>query len=333
MARIFLSHSSKDWETAKKISDGLKSFKHEIVVEPEEIPPGENWREFLFTSLMESDGVVVIYTENTANSQYVMSEIGTSRAFIRASNNKKFLIPVVIGNIGIPDVVSDIFCITTLDEDESDLSKTIEKLNDVISIHEVKVAAQIEKENLEKVEKEEIIDRMRKNPTILETIKRLEKREIESRSLAFTCYFISLIALLSGILFTYSNVLNIQHDKAMYYYITLGAKSLVVIGLITAISRYGFTLGKAFMNEASKHENRLHSINYGLFFIGSFKAQLTYDEMKDIFLHWKNIGSNGDFIINPADQQTVVSETLSQTSQALEQLTKLTDTVKKLVVK
>lgn len=61
LARIFLSYTSKDWEIAKGISQGLRSFKHEIVVEPEGIPPGENWREFLFDSLMESDGLVVIF--------------------------------------------------------------------------------------------------------------------------------------------------------------------------------------------------------------------------------------------------------------------------------
>src|SRR4051794_20109557 len=99
MAKIYLSYQHKDIELVNRIRDELKSVGHQIIMDETIVKGGSDWRRDLLNELKSSDGVLVLITENSLNSKYVISEIGTTRAFIDENENKKFLIPVIYGNI------------------------------------------------------------------------------------------------------------------------------------------------------------------------------------------------------------------------------------------
>ena len=75
---------------------------------------GSDWRNDLLHELKNSDGVLVLITENSLNSKYVISEIGTTRALI--GDNDKFLIPVIKGNFEVPDFIKDLYCLVVKDK-------------------------------------------------------------------------------------------------------------------------------------------------------------------------------------------------------------------------
>ena len=110
MARIYISYNNKDSKIAGLISTGLKDLGHEIAIDVDMLKAGDSMRSKLQSGIRSSDGVVVLITENSLSSQYVLTEIGTART-LSETNPNKFFIPVIIGEIEIPPIVQDIFCL------------------------------------------------------------------------------------------------------------------------------------------------------------------------------------------------------------------------------
>jgi protein involved in polysaccharide export with SLBB domain len=81
MARIYLSYNSRDRELAQEFSNGLKELGHQIAIDVDMLNVGDSWRQKLQNGLKSSDGVIVLLTENSLTSQFVMSEIGKPAAY------------------------------------------------------------------------------------------------------------------------------------------------------------------------------------------------------------------------------------------------------------
>jgi hypothetical protein len=69
--------------------------------------------------------------------------------------------------------------------------------------------------------------------------------------------------------------------------------SLIVIGLLGALARFAFVLGKSFMVESLRNSNRRHAISYGQFYLRAFGDKALWSEIKDAFQFWNiDIGSS-----------------------------------------
>jgi hypothetical protein len=97
MAKIYLSYQHENIALIKKIGSDLNLRGHQTVMDETIMKVGIDWRKELLLELKASDGVLVLITENSLNSKYVISEIGTTRAFIGENESKKFLVPVIYG--------------------------------------------------------------------------------------------------------------------------------------------------------------------------------------------------------------------------------------------
>jgi hypothetical protein len=130
MARIYISYNSQDHELASSISAALKKRGHKVIIDVDSLRPSEDWRLTLNRGMESCDAVVSLITENSVKASYPMSEIGAARAL------KKVLIPVVIGGIQIPNVVSDILCIVVSFEETgkaAGMKRIVSKIDDYIA--------------------------------------------------------------------------------------------------------------------------------------------------------------------------------------------------------
>ncbi len=110
MSRLYLSYKREDAALAKALADQLQALGHTAVYDAVVLEPGSSWRDVLLRALTAADAVVVLLTERALQSPFVMGEIGSARALQRALG-KPLLLPVLVGDIGIPDVVRDLFSI------------------------------------------------------------------------------------------------------------------------------------------------------------------------------------------------------------------------------
>lgn len=106
MARVYISYKSNDVELAKSVASALKNRKHTVLIDLDLLKPKDEWRAKLADALASCDAFVTLITNNSIGASYPMSEIGAARAL------KKPIIPVLIGGVGLPNFIGDIFYIS-----------------------------------------------------------------------------------------------------------------------------------------------------------------------------------------------------------------------------
>jgi translation elongation factor EF-G len=78
-------------------------------------------------------------------------------------------------------------------------------------------------------------------------------------------------------------------------YVLVILKSIIIVGLLIACSKYAFNLGKSFINEALRNADRLHAIAFGKFYLQAFGDRISSpEEIKEVFQNW-NIDKDSAF--------------------------------------
>jgi len=287
MARIYISYTSADREVANELAGGLTDKGHEVLMDVDTLVPGQNWRAVLTDALQSSEVFVSLLTENSTSSQYVLTELGAARAFMQSSK-KMLVIPVVFEGIEIPSVISDI---QVLRAAYLDIKSVVEKIDRAIASFIGRRAAEEKKE-------EEVKERIESNAAtfIQDAIESLEKQESRNRRSGNIWYYLGYITLVAGIAFGFYSItqFSISTDMQWIRFAYLGLKSIIVVGLLIACSKYSFTLGKSYMSEALKGADRIHAISFGKFYLRAFGEKATWSELKEVFQHW-NIDRNSAF--------------------------------------
>jgi hypothetical protein len=216
-----------------------------------------------------------------------LTEIGTAR-IISDSDSNKFFIPIIFDNIDIPPVIQDIFCLQASRQEIKSIIGKIDKT--LIDFYN-------EKER-EKAKVQEIQQRFETNVDkyVGEVIKALAERELTNKRSGQVWYVLGYLALIAGVGFCIIGFLNLA-DKLFEDYgviVLLSLKSLMIIGLLIALSKYAFNLGKSYTNESLKNADRIHAISFGEFYLKTFKERVNYSEMKEVFQHW-NINNDSYF--------------------------------------
>lgn len=280
---------------------------------------GVDWRKELLSELKSSDGLLVLITKNSLDSKYVISEIGTTRAFIDENDSKKFLIPVIYGDIEIPDFIKDLYCIRLSDEN---YIESIDRIDSSISSFIGKKEAAEEKET----EKREFIERKAADYINIAT-DALKKRESQNKTVAYLCYSIGFMTLVAGIFFAISGLksfseitqtIEVTPNIVWITIVSLLLKSVIIIGLLLACSKYTFTLGKSFMHEALRNADRLHAISFGEFFIKAYGDKISsYSEINEIFQNWNIDKSSSFYELNADTYDPKLSENLTDIIKSL----------------
>jgi hypothetical protein len=83
---------------------------------------------------MESDAVVAVITERSLQSPFVISEIGAARAFGQ-TEKKTALLPLIIGDMPIPQFIQDLYAIRVRDSDLKSLRVPASDIDKAVRAH------------------------------------------------------------------------------------------------------------------------------------------------------------------------------------------------------
>lgn len=291
MAKIYISYSTKDNDIALKLTNDLKELGHEILIDTIELTPGIDWRKKISDALKSSDGIITLITENSLNSQFVMSEIGATRTYIDIDKSK-FLIPVIFGKLEIPLILQDIQCLFA---DKNSIRDTAEKIHQAITSLSFRQKAEQDKQakQIEKIE-------TNASKYVEDAMTRLRQRESRNKLIGNVWYSLGFVSLLGGVIFgvfgiaEFLNAERITADVQWTIVVILTIKTAVIIGLLIACSKYCFTLGKSYINEALKNADRSHAISFGKFYLDAYGSSAKWEDLKEAFQYW-NINNESTF--------------------------------------
>lgn len=288
MAKIYISYSKSDSGFATALADELRQHGHEITIDLSLLTPGTEWREVLTAALKSSDALVTLITEASLNSQFVISEIGAARAFAESSG-QMLVIPVIAEAIRVPEFISDIQSIHAPDRDIKRISDEIDRAIAAL------IGTQVAREQQQVAQKEQL--ERDAAPYVDEAVSSLTKNERRDRAIAYAWFIVGAAVLIVGVgyaLWSLAGVINDPVPAAWVRFAWAALKTLVVIGLLLAVSKYCFLLGRSHMSESLKSADRIHAISYGRFYLRAWGGREAPPQIKDVFQHW-NISSPSAF--------------------------------------
>jgi hypothetical protein len=287
MAKIYISYSRKDEDIARRISSGLMRFGHEISLELDSLSIGRTWEITTVAALQSSEVFIALLTQNSIESQHVIAEFGAARAFSQTTK-KLLVLPVVWGEVDLPTVMHGVLYLSANDKN---IGEVIERINGAIITFIGRLAAEEKKQV-------EVKERIESNAALYidEAIKSLGEHEARNRKRGNLWYYLGYATLIAGVIFgaysitQFANSNDVQWIRFAY----LALKSIIIVGLLIACSKYSFTLGKSYMGEALKSADRIHAISFGKFYLRAFGEKADWVVLKEVFQHW-NINNSSSF--------------------------------------
>jgi NAD-dependent SIR2 family protein deacetylase len=117
--KIFLSSSSKDESISKIIYDYLIKNDYQVWHGDNEMKPGDILVQAISKAIHQSNVMIVLITENSVESTWVMNELQTG--ILKQISDKSIkVIPIVIGNVNVPSFLNQILYIKI----ENDVTET-----------------------------------------------------------------------------------------------------------------------------------------------------------------------------------------------------------------
>lgn len=310
MAKIYISYQRDDQEFVSGLAKRLKDAGHTLAYDYAELSPGVDWRKALDMGLKTSDIFIVVFSQNANKSQYVLAEVGAARAYALESN-RMLLLPLVVDEMPLPLTIQDILAIVRPDRNLDVIVPEIERaISSFIGRRAaIEAAATTASEKIQV----NVADYIR---VAIASLERSEKRD---RWLSYGCYFIGFVALNVGM---GAAICALKHasDQAnpgLELLTLVILKTVVIVGLLGAVAKYTFTLGKSYSSESLKSSDRIHAIRFGEFYLRAFGNNTNWAELKEVFQHW-NIDRNSSFASIDASQfDPKIVELLSEFAKAI----------------
>jgi hypothetical protein len=290
MAKIYLLGQKieidKNVSLYYELNYRLKELGHEIF--DEETDYGKEQEYSFKKAILTSDIIIPIITSDTLKSKIFLNELVLLRNYTNHRNDK-LLIPVVAGEINFenfPESIISINFITLKNKLlEIEINEVVKKINIAINSFLGKKLATDEHAQEIKVKIETTAPSY-----INETISDLNKREKYQRRTALFWYILGFASIVSGIgiAFWFSNLtLSVFKEQENWSLTTFYAlKSVFIIIILIAASKYSFMLGKSYMSESLKIADRIHAISFGKFYLQIFNDKINPVEIKEIFRDW-----------------------------------------------
>lgn len=283
---------------------------HGLFVAGEDIKVGEDWDNEIKRSLEHADIFIPILTENSIKSNWVTYEFGVFSEYVKQNRDKKAIIPVVIDDINLPTVFSNLLYLKGTRDNTDEL---VVKIQNSISQFEGR-----------KIAKEEKAEKRRENieissaDYIVETIKTLEIKEKEFKNKANWWYALGYIALLIGVgVASYITIKGIGIKGEWTDIILLAIKATFVILLLLSASKYSFNLAKTYMNESLKNSDRIHAISFGKFYLQVFGNDIDKEDVKEVFREWNLEQKSGFTDLKSDDYDPKLIDIIAKTIESI----------------
>jgi len=279
---------------------------------------GSSTSEAIREAVSNSDIILLFVDENLARTHDFGTKISPFIDFTRSFRNKLF-VPVydkpqtVNYMYSLKSIVSLFMKENSNDTEIGELTENIIK-----SYQKLILKSRDKKEEEEEIKKR--IDQY-SGSFVTTTRKDLSSKERGLRSTAYFCYSLGLLAILFACWLVYSfaseglhtlgtkdiksvlqstSVIEVTKNNASQnnwsLTIYFAIKSILIISLLIAASKYCFTLAKSFMIESLKIADRSHAIGFGQFYLEVFSHKsIEPDELKSVFSDWNINNSNSAF--------------------------------------
>ncbi len=190
MAKIYISYQRDDQMFALELAERLKQAGHSLTFDVEALAAGTDWRSTLDQGLRASEVFIVIVSENTSRSQYVLTEVGAARAYALESG-RMLIIPIVVGDISIPLYLQDIHAIIQRDRN----------VDEILPKLEVAIASFIGRRVAQQAAATEVAEKIQSNAAdyIKVAIESLARLEVRDRCLGYVWYALGFVSLIVGI--------------------------------------------------------------------------------------------------------------------------------------
>jgi TIR domain len=128
-----------DVAVAQRVEQALLKKGHRVRIRVGAAVAGNRRSKFL-KALLASEVFVVVLGKAAASSKHVIGEIGAARAM--ESTRGMLLLPVLLDNIAIPDVVNDLYCLRLRSEADQEFTRTAAWIHKAIADN-IKLAPRI----------------------------------------------------------------------------------------------------------------------------------------------------------------------------------------------
>lgn len=190
MAKIYISYQRADQPFVIGLAEKLKANGHKLSYDVDELSAGTEWRTALDVGLKNSEVFIVVISQTTHQSQYLLAEVGAARAYALESN-RMLLVPIVIDNASLPLTIQDIHAIIQPDRNLEEILPKVERAiasfigrRAAIDVAETAAAEKIQNNSADYIR------------IAIDSLQKLEKRD---RLLSYLWYFLGFASLLVGI--------------------------------------------------------------------------------------------------------------------------------------
>ena len=303
MVNIFMSYARQDDSFVSLLAKGIESSDHSVFFAGS-VSAGERFQEAISTELKRADVVVLVVSENSVASKWVMTEIGIALGY-GEERGKPLIIPIVVDDVTLPPQLLRIQSIRRSRDDVEHI------VLDTVTAIDRWIGRLRAKED----EKTELQERVEENAAtyISDTLDRLQLQEKRYRRASYGWYLFAFVSLLGGVGYGVWRVVSFKGIGTSWITtLQFFVVSLLVVGLIIALSRFSFVLGRSFMVESLRNSDRIHAISFGKFYLKAYGSKADWQEVKEVFQHW-NIDKGSDFMNqNPKDFDPEIFRLLSE---------------------
>lgn len=264
MARVYVSYHNADQEYVRELANELMSHGHEVFFSGDAVRPGQDWESVLSDALKDADALLAIVSPTATDSKWLFTETGTAMAYFR-ERGRPVVIPVILDDAKIPSPLQSIQALFARGKDAPEVAKEIDAALDAM-IGRIQAREDERREVQKKVEATAAT-------YIKESLTNLEERETGYRRVAYFWYGLAMFSLIGGLAFGVWRAATLSsNDKTPSWesLAELGLITILVVGVLGALSRFAFLLGKAFMVESLRNADRSHAISFGEFYLNAF---------------------------------------------------------------
>lgn len=289
MAKVYVSYHNSDHAYVRQLADELMSHGHEVFFSGEAIRPGQDWEAVLSDALRNADALLAIVSPTAMDSKWLFTETGTAMAYFR-ERGRPLVIPVILENADIPSPLQSVQALFAGGKDIPEVAKEIDFALDAM-LGRIKAKEDERREVQKKVEATAAT-------YIKASLENLAERETGYRRTAYFWYGLAMFSLVGGLIFGIWRAVSLNSSNTTPSWESLaqlGLITILVVGVLGALSRFAFLLGKAFMVESLRNADRSHAISFGEFYLNAFGDKAEWSEVKEAFQHW-NIDKGSTFI-------------------------------------
>jgi hypothetical protein len=286
MAKVYIAYQMNDSDYVRDLAGLLEQHGHNVFFSGGNIRPGQMWQSELSEALRSADALVAIVSRSSSDSKWLFTEAGAALGYFR-ERGRPLVIPVLIEDVDIPAPLSSVQALFAAGKDIGIVAEELDHALDS-QIGQIKAREDTRREFQQKVEQTAAT-------YIKAQLQNLQQRQQAYRRIAYSWYVFALLSLIGGLAFGVWRAATIHSTQPTWEsFAQLALVTVLIVGVLGALSRFAFLLGKAFMVESLRNADRSHAISFGEFYLNAYGDKAEWSEVKEAFQHW-NIDKGSSF--------------------------------------